>query len=333
LRFSIPSKIFLLGEYSVLEGAPALLATLRPRFHIESSENAVSPAPTLSEREGAPATRLQAWALKRGLKLPETKFFDAFGGQGGFGGSTAEFALQCAAIHAFNGLSVPSWDAGWRLYRELLRKEGVPGPSGADLVAQWCGGLVSFDPSVTEIEWFDLSQRAASGVLTFSATHLPGTKTPTHLHLEALSESPSNPLKDSSELRDITEGGLAALRAEDLAGFGASLSRYGRALKLMGLEVQQTTEFRDAIGRMPGVLGVKGAGARQSDAIVVVVDPLRDDFEVCATAAIQKAQGMGLRLVQRGILREKGLINDEISGPSTGEHRAGQVHGQAGFLA
>jgi hypothetical protein len=122
--YSSPGKVFLLGEYAVLQGLPALVAAVGPRFSM-----GVTPRTPASEEDGrgfdgdefhpqSPVARLIDWA--QDLRAPHCRlsFGDSHRGQGGFGGSTAQFAL---AYRAFAELG--SWDTDlpkvWKLYREL----------------------------------------------------------------------------------------------------------------------------------------------------------------------------------------------------------------------
>ena len=96
-RFSIPSKAFVLGEYAVLKGAPALVATIAPRFELVR-QNAVDTSgggkPFADFSPEAPVR--QFITASRRFILLEARFVDPHKGSGGFGGSTAEFALAYA---------------------------------------------------------------------------------------------------------------------------------------------------------------------------------------------------------------------------------------------
>ena len=82
----IPSKTFVLGEYSVLHGGPAILLASEPYFSLrleEKNENK-NPFHPLS-----PAGKL--WELEPLLKTKSYLFSDPHHGLGGFGASSAEF--------------------------------------------------------------------------------------------------------------------------------------------------------------------------------------------------------------------------------------------------
>jgi hypothetical protein len=85
----IPSKTFVLGEYLVLQGGPALVLCHPPYFEAERGS---SDRPLASQ---SPAGQL---AKKTGFDLSTLAFRDPHQGRGGFGGSGAEF-LAVWAYH------------------------------------------------------------------------------------------------------------------------------------------------------------------------------------------------------------------------------------------
>src|SRR5207237_74228 len=96
----------------------------------------------------SPGGRLLEWARAEGVAPIEIEFEDPHEGAGGFGASSAQFALLYRALAERAGLE-PSAPAAWRRYRQLTAVGAGEGlaPSGADLVAQWLGGICDFDPA------------------------------------------------------------------------------------------------------------------------------------------------------------------------------------------
>ncbi|MDG2305598.1 MAG: hypothetical protein P8R42_13335 [Candidatus Binatia bacterium] len=161
---SAPGKVFLLGEYAVALGAPAVVATVDRRLSCRGStaagsgrlsirvgaENYVGPldADTL---EGIPGScRFVAAAVltsarrlgMRGVDLEFTTWsdLDGAGPKVGLGGSAAAVVAATAATHALGGR--PDED------RKILAALGVAahrlaqgGGSGADVVASTLGGV------------------------------------------------------------------------------------------------------------------------------------------------------------------------------------------------
>ncbi len=274
--FSVAGKVFLLGEYAVLAGSPALVAATGPRFKLLCArgsegdpEAAWMPEEAFAPR--SPAGRLVSWASSKGYEIPFFSFEDPHMGQGGFGASTAQFALlgrALAEVHHFTW----GWKEAWELYRELTSSDPLP-PSGADLVAQMRGGVVLFDPPWKTCEDLD-PVFEGSAILVLSATHQEGRKVATHEHLAQLSKRgfPHRDHELADELASLVQQGVRALRQRDHARFGAVMNGYSEALRGAGLEHPRTYEDRMALQHCPGVLGVKGAGAMQSDALVVFLD-------------------------------------------------------------
>ena len=311
--YTAPGKVFLLGEYSVLVGKPAVVATLKPRFQLEIRETESDPFHPQS-----PAARLIAYAAKKGGIAPKLHFENPFTelghGPGGFGGSTAQFALVYRVLSdRYPDLFDARWDLVWKLYRELFASEPTP-PSGADLAAQWNGGIVEFEFANGANEGNGGAHCANlwnvcdwSSLMVFSAASQSGRKVATHEHLKKVTHSlwRQNP-KLLEQLTSITEAGLEAIESDDLPELGRALNSYGDALRVADLEIPATSTDRQALGSLPGVLGIKGTGALQADALVVLVDP-----EQCAQHSrkkiIEAAQGRGLTLVSDGLSSETGV--------------------------
>lgn len=302
---SIPGKVFLLGEYAVLMGLPCVAVALEPRFQART----VSGGSLGEIHPESPAGKLLTWSEKtvsadvRKKALEGLVFEDPLKGAGGFGASTAQFALVYQAIGAQAGWDLSgtsAWIAAWKLYRELTRKETeLKSPSGADLVAQWRGGVTWFHPAALVAE--DLYQCADfSGLMIFSATGQAGRKVATHTHLDSLNA------KDwHRSLEPVTKAGVQAIRSRDLQGLGRAMNDYANALNGLGLEIPSTTDDRQALAALPGVLGVKGAGAMQADAVLVLVDPAagaeaRDQVRELAVSR-------GLKLAANGLSKVDGL--------------------------
>ncbi len=80
------------------------------------------------------------------------------------------------------------------------------------------------------------------------------------------------------------------------------MNAYGDALASMSLEIAETAADRRALSQVLGVLGVKGAGALQSDAVLVMMAPGSDHRPV-----IELARSRGLVLAADGLTWERGV--------------------------
>jgi mevalonate kinase len=291
--YSIPGKVFLLGEYSVLSGGPALLAATAPRFSAREAHNS---------REFHPKS--PAGKFKRSLPagIPPFEFYDAYGEAGGFGASTAQFALSYAMMFGVD----QSWQEVYQTYRKLTSDEKLP-PSGADLVAQWMGGVVSFDP-----EQMLCTQLATSfpweRLLVFSAAHQAGRKAATHDHLKLLRENSLLHAESSlaHELAGLTLEALAIIKADKTEGFGNILNFYGDVLREARLEAEATGVDRKNLAKLPGVIGVKGAGALQADCLVVWTEAECDREQIIA-----QAEGFNLKWIRADGANTPGIQEDK----------------------
>ena len=303
LEISIPGKIFLLGEYAVLGGSPAWVAALGPRFSLRAEKAEEWEFPFSSQ---SPAGRLlQAWKEQGEIGPFRFAFRDAHGGAGGFGGSTAEFALAYVAeklisreaqTGSFDAIALPTW----KKYREVTGRDPGIAPSGADLLVQLLGGVqrVRVDRTgeahVSPIH----DQLPLERFVILSAAGVPGRKVTTHAHLASFEGG----TQFHRDLEQIVADAEMALHAGDVIALGASLTRYAEVLGELGLEAPAAREERERFTRLPGVLGYKGCGALLSDAAVALVS---DD--VAASGLIQAASARGLRLVTQGLKVEPGV--------------------------
>ena len=188
------------------------------------------------------------------------------------------------------------WKSVWSLYRELTASgAGSYPPSGTDLVAQWQGGVVYFDPRQKRCQdlYAFLNNPA---FLVFSATSQAGRKVATHDHLAQLQSA------DFDRLGSIVEKAYEAILEQNTAELGSLLTQYAEVLHEQGLEIPAAYEDRIALQKIPGVLGVKGTGALLADGMIILVK----DTET-AKAAIEAAQARGLTLVSEGLQCEMGV--------------------------
>ena len=299
-RIKIPSKAFVLGEYAVLCGAPAMVATFDPCFEISFSK--------VGQNNGFhPESPAGQW-VEKSESSSVFQFNDPFTGHGGFGGSTAEFLGVWSLLRKpIKDLEEENSVKAWNDFRSLFFQKDLV-PSGADLVAQASGGVISWDPETRaakqigdQVLWNDL--------LVFSATHKENRKVKSHQHLQGLG-SPETLLESGLlvQLRKIFDEGMASLLNEDSVRFGRSLTAYGDALAGFKLEHPDAGLEKKAFLKIEGVLGAKGSGALQSDTILVLIDENENTF----TEVSKVAEKLDLKLVTRGVGKTKGAFHDSM---------------------
>ncbi len=316
---SCPGKVFLWGEYGILAGLPAWVLAVPPRFRASWGGQSVAPL-TGGPHPESPLGRLLLWleaSSKEGSqRVAEFRqsfvFQDAHSGLGGFGGSTAEFILGAQALGLASKLK-PSAESLWQLYRELHSNDPVP-PSGADLVAQVSGGCLrvqirDLEKGLGRLEWEEVSPVLKGACFRlYSASGIPGRKVATHRHLPELRDRGFfgadsvlvHALKPWLDQVPQAMESASQSRPEEL---GNLIDGVADALQALGLEHPSTHLERKKLRALPGVFGVKGLGALQADALLVLCNPEQS----VQNRVDAEAQGLGLRSVALPLLDEPGL--------------------------
>ncbi len=265
-ELSVPSKTFLLGEYLILGGGPALLVATAPRFSLKVSD---SPENQKSFHPESPAGLLLQKYPERNLKF---EFIDPHQSSGGLGASSAQFAL----VQAF---SDPGMDLQkiYQSYRLLsVNQDRFDRPSGGDVVAQVNGGLTYFHPlqnRVEKAEWqFD--------DLDFSLFKT-SQKLATHEHLKETRDrlvqfQKSDLLKPAQTAVDQA---LSSLKNRDAAAFVGAFRSFAAVLNELRFVSDLTKDLLTELKSRPEVLAAKGCGAMGADVICVLHKP-QDKIEL-----------------------------------------------------
>ncbi len=245
----IPSKTFLMGEYSVLIGGRALVMAHAPFFefgdgHKKVSFHKDSPAGKISEDK-------------------EFSFLDPYSGAGGFGGSTAEFlGVQLQKNPGARRSEL------MQSYLSLFEDDGVP-PSGADLCAQSflkeCVVEYKKDPlSVFTHQWPFSNLR----VLIFKSDR----KVKTHSHLNELC------MKQLGELANASEEAVEAFVSGDLKAFISFVDEFTKEQAIRGLLESSTMRLIVSLNKIDGVRTSRGCGAMGADVVSVFVNAGSEEY-------------------------------------------------------
>lgn len=258
---SAPGKLVLLGEYAVLEGAPALVLAIDRRARVAldpvpgDTWQIVSPTLGLEARlrvaadgiawRGAPAGQL-AWLATLFAHLPfaarlapcrieldsHAFFLDRDGQRTklGLGSSAAITVALLGALHAHARQPAPTLAACIAIHRAIQHGRG----SGIDIAAALAGGLSRF--------------QTGGGTPTCTPAQLPEglhwrclfsgrpASTPSMLRTVATwrERDPSGYAGRMGELATMATRGLDAVAAGDAASFLAVLGHYAQALQRFG---------------------------------------------------------------------------------------------------
>ncbi len=261
-ELSVGSKIFVLGEYQVLESGTALLSVIEPRFKMKfipgsgkvSGFHDKSPAGIFFNQH------------HEFFKNWDIEFVDPHDGAGGFGASTAQVALLQGFKTSYPSLEKDAWveldlKGLHKNYLEMAQLSSGVQPSGADFVAQIQGGLVSVDLKHGKIQktFWPFSKWQFLFFMTRN-------KVSTHDHLSKLTQL------NTKKLNEIYQRSIRALEEQNEICFLQSFKDYQLELKALGWESEKTTQLLLKAQNYKGVLAAKGCGAMGSDVLALLIE-------------------------------------------------------------
>lgn len=260
-----PGKLVALGEYAVLEGAPAVVLAI-DRY----AEAEIGPSPdgkcrlrivtsAVAERRFAPGeasgealvdlVTAAAPSLAFNASLDSQAFFEA-GAKLGVGSSAAVLTAWAGAFAAFaraQGASVPEprVEDLIELHRRFQGGQG----SGLDVAASFTGGAITFrlaGPATPQIGSVRLPNSVGfAGIFAGRSASTPALVA----HYRAWRRD--RPREAAALVRRLTaqaEAGCAALAGDDAAGWLEAFAAYGQGLQELGEAIGValvTAEHRD----------------------------------------------------------------------------------------
>jgi len=269
---SAPGKLVLLGEYAVLDGAPALvmaverycrveLAACEPpacRVEAPQLDRAVMP---FSLDGGRPVwTGTPVAGLARTLDLVDAALTHvlALGGQPrpfwlrvdtaelfqdgprglaklGLGSSAASAVAIDAAIHAAFAPTAAKEDRRAMIdrLRETGRRAQRGEGSGIDLAAAVCGGVLAYRLECNDIELKPVALPTGLVLVPVWAGEPASTTELIAAWRRAADRQPQRHARVLEQMQAIARTGLDAVYGQDLAGLLDSLSEYGRIMVKM----------------------------------------------------------------------------------------------------
>lgn len=249
MKYFVPSKTFLTGEYSVLVGGSALGLATGPCFEISYLQQEGSE----SFHPDSPAGRY----LKDKRKSLGVQFYDPYmsrGVQGGFGRSTAEY-FAAAIPDLLTNKKGPI-----RLKEEYLsffEKEKVK-PSGMDLLIQYLGKVSYLNAVDNEFKSIDWNFPDLNFFLVST-----GLKIKTHEHLEML---------DLARIKDLPHYSNQVIDSylnKSTDKFIQSLEDWTKELKNRNLTHLNALDFKKSLEKIKKVISVKPCGALGADVMIV----------------------------------------------------------------
>lgn len=300
IKLSCPSKTFILGEYLVLNHGSALVLNTLPRFELLVNTRGDGIVQGISH--DSPAGH---WVRQNKLLFStvDIEFIDPHYGMGGFGASSAQFLLASIVTEVLKnpeGAEVSNIENIWRTYRqmELVSKEGLR-PSGADIIAQYAGGLTEIHIEPMNFKSFKWPLEDYCVLLAHT-----GHKMATHEHLRGLKKV------STEELEWIYARALEMMSMGEAIPFFDSVNDYYGELLELGLVSEATQVIVTSLMTKPFVRAAKGCGAMGSDVVAIFVGI--EDKE----AALSVIAELELKLIADSNSIEKGFeitIEDETN--------------------
>ena len=252
MKWTIPAKTFLLGEYAALEGASALLVTTSPFFELTLSPSQL--APTIH-----PHSPAGLWWSKHQINDYNLSFVDPYQGCGGLGASSAQF-IGAYLASCYLQENTPTLKNMLEAYYQCAWNGQGHRPSGYDVIAQTQSGCVFINKQQEQLHSYDWSFHDLSFVLIHT-----GTKLATHHHLqEATLTLPVD------ELSAIVDKAKEALEQNNSSLFIESINNYHHQLVNLNLLAKHSLTFIQELRNYPEVLAIKGCGALGADIILII---------------------------------------------------------------
>lgn len=293
---SVPGKIMLAGEYSVLNGGRSLSATLKPRLHVDitpredrhcylHSELWSQPVdvqkPCVDEKE--PLLQSARWACDQWhAKGFDLKVRSELRVSDGFGSSSAVRIAALVALATSLSRSETPWSLACQTWQQQRELQGFA--SGYDLVTQMTGGAVLWQPNYDA--WpGQVSSLLETRILDHFRVFGGGSGAPT----KSVGQSTLSWLKENHYVSALSEASDDMIHA-----FVAGAEKIGwdpliQAVKRHRDIFEQSPRFpvflKEALSKLPGfdqTWTFKTTGAGGEDAILLI-----GSHENTSTASLQ----------------------------------------------
>lgn len=307
-----PGKLVLIGEYAVLEGAPALAMAVDRFARVELTEGpdwiALGPSetePTMPLIEGVLGLFDGA---RGGGKIDTRDFYHPEGGKLGLGSSAAASVALAGAVARRQGDALMG-ETGWRLLTKAHTSLQEGRGSGIDLACSFLGGVVRFELSAKRPAMDRLAWPAGLELCAVFTGESASTKT----FLQRWSSWKSGERVQSGrvmeQLAQESDAGVAAFARGDVAGFLGAVEAYGRRLGTLGdaIAMPIVSPVHAAVRQVASELGLvyKPSGAGGGDVGTALGTEGTDwDRFSSKIRAIRGCEPLNLKLANDGLLVE-----------------------------
>lgn len=253
MKWSIPSKTFLVGEYAALVGAPGIVLTTMPCFEVR-----------LTAQSGLhgihPESPAGQWWTRHGPTDSGLEWFDPYQGCGGLGASSAQFLGSYVASLPLHQKTLSHQEILEAYFQYAWHGKGLP-PSGYDVSAQLLNGCVYIDKYQSIFQTFPWPFEDIAFILLHT-----GKKLATHHHLQT-AVLPSN----IKQLTALVEQAKNALEQAESHYMIEVVNAYHQALASMDLVAEHSLKQIELLQNKTDILAIKGCGAMGSDVLLLLV--------------------------------------------------------------
>lgn len=253
MKWQIPAKTFLLGEYVALVGKSALVLTTKPCFECALSFGAKGNALH-------PHSPAGLWLEKNKIESPLV-WSDPYQSLGGLGASSAQFLGAYLTTCKLNN-TVPDFDAMLKSYDEVAWSGKGLKPSGYDLIAQSRHGIVFIHQQKKIVE----STTWPFPDLALILMHT-GNKLPTHQHLFETTLPP-----EIDYLSTLVDKAYEAIQTINSHQFVHCINAYHEKLTELNRVTLHSLNLIQKLQDLDEVLAIKGCGALGADVLLIVCE-------------------------------------------------------------
>ncbi len=252
MKWQIPAKTFLLGEYAAVAEASAIILTTTPCFEL----SLVNSHELINIHPESPAG---IWWLQKHYTDKGLSWSDPYKEQGGLGASSAQFLGSYLASCALQN-QIPTLNSMLDAYYQCSWSGMGLRPSGYDVIAQSQTGCVYINRQKKMVQSYQWPFTDLSFILLHTQMKLA-----THHHLQAAT-LPSQ-IKELSAIVDEAKQAFDLVNSKQLIN---AINSYHQQLNELDLVAQHSLEFINQLKTYPEVLAVKGCGAMGADVLLVV---------------------------------------------------------------
>ena len=271
MKYLIPGKTFLLGEYSALVGGSVLGLATGPGFLVDYRNTEALVSDEISFSPQSPAGLLSKPTSSNGLagqiatefakfKLTLT---DLFRNCGGFGKSTAEYL---AVLIPWLQKNEASFESIREQYQLISRQSGAEA-SGLDLAIQFWGKVTLFDSHENKYSSLDWKMKGYDFILVST-----GTKLKTHEHIQTID------LKKISHFPSVSNPLVELYQTHPGSEFIRGIKEWSAFLKASHFMSDSAFELKELIESDPNVLCAKPCGAMGADVIAVLCETEKSEL-------------------------------------------------------